>query len=173
MTDSVFRRAPTVLEVAGRTFPVPWAPAATWCAAAQYPATLAAVMLDLQDRDVLTELYATDKVTMDEMTAAGRALLAEQSGWSWWQAERLISTSAKPIVLGSLILAGVDAYRVSLAEWCAAVYALLAKNRDAKDMLKLDSELSTPPSPDLLDEWDDGGDDPAQIESAIERMMGR
>lgn len=89
-----------------------------------------------------------------ELSEWSHALMLELTGWKWWEVNTLIVTSLTPGVLGRLVLAGVDPGRVTLGQWCAAVWAVLTEHADAKQAERLKTELSLPPE-GYEDAWDD------------------
>lgn len=167
----IFARDDLTVSLAGRTYAVAWRSASSWCALLRSPSTLAGACLEGADRELVTRQIMTDDIALGELQDAGRQLLERVSGWRWWEAERLVSTSASRGIYGELALSGVDPERVSLAQWLAATYALLSRNRDTIGMMKLDAMISVPPR-GYEDEWDTGGDNPEEIEAMMSKLMG-
>lgn len=96
---------------------------------------------------------------------AAFSLIEKASGWEWWAAVRLVYYSEDASVLGRLVLAGVRPHEVSLAEWCAAVYAIFTKDAKHEDQFKFDALLHAPP-PGYEDAWDDGTDFDQMVQAA-------
>ena len=164
-------RSPLLITVAGTRVSIPYRPAASWAEALPRLNVLASLLAEPADRAVLTELVIEHPGARTELKSESLRILSEATGRKWWEAGRLVSTSASPEVLGRLVLSGVDAWNRSVGEWCAATYALCVKGQDEKGRLRFDFSLSIPPS-GYDDEWDDG-DDPAAVQAALGAMMGK
>lgn len=76
-----------------------------------------------------------------------RAVLAAAGGRPWWEVQRLcnVAVAGDGRLLGALVLNGADPARLSLAAFCAAVWARLTENLDATGMMKAEAELQIPP----------------------------
>jgi hypothetical protein len=175
MTTSDFAalsRDPFPVTLAGQTFLIPWRPAAEWAACLRRTELLAVLLAEEGDRDEMAQLALVSGETAQELTRESFRIIGEQTGRSmWWEGARLLATSGSPDILGRLTLAGVDPWRVSVGQWCAATYALCTQNADDKGRLRFDFSLSIPPQ-GFEDEWDDGGDDAEEISAAVAGMMG-
>lgn len=168
---AAFLRTPLTVTVSGRTVRVPFHPAAEWALALDKLDVLAIRLASPEDRDAISELVFTHSGVVDEIRDESLRLLSEATGRKWWEAGRLLSTSAAPEVLGHLVLAGVDPWQRTVGEWCAAVYALCVKNRDEKERMKFDFTLSLPPA-GYEDEWDDGDIDLDAVEASMSGIQG-
>lgn len=164
-------RDPSTVRIGGREFLIPWQPAAVWIKHLDYNQVVAVRLVDPQERDVMAEAVLESPDGLEQLWAESRRVLSEQTGRKWWEGLRLLATSVSPEVLGHLTLAGVDPWKVSLGQWCAATYTLCVRDADAKGRLKFDFSLSIPPE-GFEDEWDDGADDAENIESAVAKLMG-
>lgn len=164
-------RDPLSVTVGGRTFLIPWRPAAQWALRFGQPAVLAVRMARDEDRDTLALMCLESSQAMEDVRRESLRLLADQTGRPWWETARLLATSDAPEILGRLTLAGVDPWTASLGQWCAATYALCVKDADRMARIRFDLVLSVPPQ-GFEDEWDDEGDDAEQIAAAVEKMMG-
>jgi hypothetical protein len=160
------RRDPLTVTVAGTRIHLPYQPAAVWAQGMDHPGTLASILADAEDREVLADLVIDLPGARQDLEAESLRILEESSGRRWWEAGRLISTSVSPEVLGRMVLAGVDPWARSVGEWCAAVYALCVKGQDEKGRIRFDFSLSVPP-PGYEDAWDDEGGDPAAAEAFL------
>lgn len=169
---TVLARAPFHVVIAGERIPVPYRPAGAWAVAMEHPGWLAALLPDESGRERIAELIISDARASADVRSESLRILAENSGRRWWEAGRLLATSASPEVLGRLVLAGADPWSRSLGEWCAAVYALCVKGQDEKGRVKFDFQLSMPPR-GYEDEWDDDGDDPVATMAAVQGLMGK
>ncbi|MEU7010363.1 hypothetical protein [Streptomyces sp. NPDC046332] len=168
---AAFNRNPTTINICGNVFLIPYRPAAAWALDLHRLHVLAARLADDNTREELADLVIAMPAAAVELHRESLRLLADATGWRWWEAARLLSSSGAPALTGRLTLAGVDPWAVSVGQWCAATYSILAENKDEKDRLKLDFQLSIPP-PGFEDEWDDDADDPEQIAAAMAKMMG-
>lgn len=164
-------RSPVPVTLCGETFYLPWRPAAEWAMVMDRYTMMAVLLAEQRDRDRIAELMLEQAGGWAEIEAESYRLIAEQTGRRWWEGLRLISTSNSTEGLGHLTLAGVDPWKVSLGQWCAATYALYTKNLDRQGRLRFDFSLSIPPE-GFEDEWDDGSDDVEEIAAAVAGMMG-
>lgn len=78
---------------------------------------------------------------------AARVALGRAAGRDWWWALNLVKKVLPgwPYFNGALLLEGVDASKMPLAEWMDACYMLLWMRCDEEGRLKLDIELQTLP----------------------------
>lgn len=111
---------------------------------------------------------ASGAVSGEELAGWSHALVEEVTGWRWWEASTLLVTSGGRSVLGRLTLAGVDPDRTPLGPWCAAVWAVLTEHADAKQIQRLETELSLPP-----EGYEDAWDDDEQYAAAMLAQAGR
>lgn len=167
---AAFHREPVIVTVAGEPLVLPYRPAAVWASGIERLHILAAVLADPPGRERIADLiidYGPEART--DLRAESLRILAEATGRKWWEAGRLISTSAAPEILGRLVLAGVDSWTRSIGEWTAATYALCVKGHDEKARLKFDFSLSLPPR-GHEDEWDDEGVNAEATMAAMAQM---
>lgn len=169
---AVFLRQPLTITVAGTRFRVPYRPAGDWAAALNRIHLLAALLAEERDRESITDLVLDHPQAVDDLRRESLRILSEATGRKWWEAARLLSTSAQSEVLGRLVLSGVDPWGRSIGEWCAATYALCAKGQDEKGRLRLDFSLSIPPA-EFEDEWDDGDVDPNAVMASLAGLNGK
>lgn len=163
-------RAPVRLTVAGVPLLVPYAPAGAWLGRLRDPFTVAVSMADEASRDRLLDLMLDAGGVTGQLRTASVGLLRQVSGREqWWETVRLAYLGADGL-LGELTLRGVDPWRVSLGQWCAATYTAATRHAKTEDVLKFDAQLGFPP-PGFEDEWDDGVDLDA-VESAMSGMAG-
>ncbi len=165
-------RAPLNITVAGVRIRVPYRPAGAWAAGLGRLNLLAALLAEDADRERIADLVLDYPQAVDDLRQESYRILEEESGRRWWEAARLVSTSAGQEVLGRLVLAGVDPWNRSIGEWCAATYALCVKGQDEKGRLRFDFSLSIPPA-EFEDEWDDGVEDPAAITASLAGLNGK
>ena len=162
-------REPLSLTVAGYPLVFPWHPALDWIEVIRHdPGRLAAELAE--DSGDLVIAMALGDVAWRTVEAASHELLSAETGDKWWTVLKLVYSSAQGGVLGELTLSGVDPARVSLGQWCAAVYRVLTRNAEDKDRLRIDFELELPP-PGYEDAWDDGNDYDSMV--ALAREYGQ
>jgi hypothetical protein len=167
---SPLSRGPVPIQIGGRAFSLAWRPAAEWTGVQTGFDVIA--FLSEDDRSTIGRMILDGSVDTDNVVHAAHQVLETVTGRRWWEGCRLFTVSVQPDVLGHLTLAGVDPWQRSAYEWCAATYALLTRNADEKDRLRIDFQLSIPPR-GYEDDWaTDGGDDPAVVEKALTEWMG-
>lgn len=169
---ALLARSPVEVVIARHRILIPYRPAGAWVVAMEHPGWIAATLADDEDRERIADLLLAGDLARGDVRAESLRILSEVSGRKWWEAGRLIATSATPEVLGRLVLAGADPWTRSLGEWCAAVYALCVKGQDEKGRVKFDFQLTMPPR-GYEDEWDDDGDDPTATMAAVQSLMGK
>jgi len=110
------------------------------------------------DEDEVLALLADDLIDVKDLDETTKDALTVAAGRPWWWALSLIGYASSDIhhwsrVNGRLMLAGVDASKISLSAWVDAVYAVHIEHMDDNDeYTKFKMEIDTPPTPDLLDE---------------------
>lgn len=140
---------PVTVEVAGRGVVVPAAPAAVWLEAVSSDDPVRSVvpgMLDGEDHASVVLAMLGGRLDDAGLERAFCQVLADVSGRPWWEAMRLIGNASTPEVWGHLLLNGVDATRVTLAGFCAAVHALVTQHMDEKARNQFDFDLKLPPA---------------------------
>jgi hypothetical protein len=98
-----------------------------------------------------------DTATLDKLVYG---MIAGAGGRPWYQARMLVHTAmgSDGRLLGMLLLRGVRAQELSLAEFCAAIWAVCTENASPMDLMKMEAQLSVPPvgvAPEGFDEIDD------------------
>lgn len=159
-------REPVTLDVDGLELTVPWRPALDWIQVLSRSHIHVAPAL-AEDAGEVARGLAEGTVSLPSVEAASHQLMEDETGYRWWTALKLVYSSASGGVLGELTLSGVDPSRVSLGQWCAAVYRILTRNADEKERMQLEFELELPP-PGYEDAWDDGNDFNALVALARE-----
>lgn len=114
----------------------------------------AALVFVAEDRARWLRDVASARVSGKDVEGWSFDLVKKLTGWNWWEAASLLNSSGQRAVLGRLVLAGVDPGTVTLGPWCAAVWAVLTEHADAKQIQRLETELSLPPE-GYEDAWDD------------------
>lgn len=138
------------VELGGETFVVPARPAADWfLAILDEEAVLPLIpgMMDPDADDRIGELLLDEVIDTDLIVARSRELLTAAAGRSWWEADRLIRSSAASwhIIGGELTRLGVDLEKVSLAAALNAIYVICVRTMDEKERNKFDIDLRLPP----------------------------
>lgn len=138
------------VELGGETFTVPALPAADWFIAIldeDTPLPLIPGMMDAAAEEAIGDLLLTGAITPNDVITRSRELLTAASGRPWWEADRLIRSSAASwhIIGGELTRVGVDLHRVSLAAALNAIYVICVRTMDEKERNKFDIDLRLPP----------------------------
>ncbi len=160
MLAQCLRALPITVTISGTPHTIPPLSALEWvpAIAEDYVTGVVPGLLEPGDRDALLHAMAVGRVDVDDLRTASRAAITEASGRPWWEAVRLVGAGddTSGAVVGQLLLAGVDPGRVTLAGWCAAVYALATRGADAKARMKFDAPLQMPPAGVDVDDgqWD-------------------
>lgn len=163
-------RSPISVTLGGQSFHIPWKSAAEWAVSFDRYKLLSVVLAEPKDRDRVALSLLDDPSLSEEIERESYRLLTEQAGRPWWEVVRLVANSNAPEALGHLTLAGVDPWRVSLGQWCAATYALYTKDQNQEGRFKFDFLLAVPPE-GFEEQWDDGADDADAIAAAVAGMM--
>lgn len=162
-------RGPSQASLDGRYYNVPYAPAAQWLEVLGRNPRLLVVQLAAGAAQATAERVFAGELTEKELEAASFALLEQHTGMDWWVALKIAYGSLSVGMLGELTLRGLNPYRVSIGQWCAAAHRLLFRNLDQKERLKMEFDLGLPP-PGYEDAWDDGDEGFAAM-AALERKM--
>ncbi|HEX5199330.1 MAG TPA: hypothetical protein VFW27_05260 [Actinoplanes sp.] len=138
------------VELAGETFTVPARPAADWfLAILDEEAVLPLIpgMMGAEAEDRIGEMLLDEEIDTDLIVTRSRELLTAAAGRPWWEADRLIRSSAASwhIIGGELTRLGVDLEKVSLAAALNAIYVICVRTMDEKERNKFDIDLRLPP----------------------------
>lgn len=159
LTEALARR-PIAVSVGGQTYAIPSRPAADWLVAMDSHSLYAIVpgLLAPDEQATLITLMATGQLDAELVEAAAKGALRAAAARPWWAAYRLAMLAGQPdgVMLGEMLLAGVDPSRVTLGAWLTATYALAVRHLDTKARMRLDVALSTPPEGETPegDDWD-------------------
>lgn len=148
MNKSPYARDPSVFELAGMHYHVPFRPAAVWIRAVCGGHT-ERVLTELMDEDSAADVLhrlISGELDRDAVRQASYALLKDAAPYPWWKTVRLLIQSTTDSMAGHLTLAGADPWKLPVAQWAATVYTLLTRNLDTKGQFKVDAELETPPA---------------------------
>lgn len=138
------------VELGGETFTVPARPAADWFIAIlseDVALPLIPGLMEAGAEDRIAELLLDEAIDIELIVTRSRELLTEAAGRPWWEADRLIRSSAASwhIIGGELTRLGVDLHAVSLAAALNAIYVICVRTMDEKERNKFDLDLRLPP----------------------------
>lgn len=138
------------VDLGGETLEVPARPAVDWFLAIlseDVPLPLIPGLMDGDAEERITDMILDGTVTTDEIITRSRELLTAAAGRPWWEADRLIRSSAQSwqIIGGELTRLGVDLGAVSLAAALNAIYVVCVRTMDEKERNKFDIDLRLPP----------------------------
>jgi hypothetical protein len=157
---SPYSLGPVVIDLIGIPVAVPHRPAADWINAVSETTGPTAVLVQLAregTREAVLNALAEGEMTQEELSAASYDLIKQSvPGFDWWETYRLLILSSDYNALGRCVLAGMDAWKLSVREWVSALYVLLTKDASETDKGKFDWALSEVPegiTPD--DDWGD------------------
>jgi hypothetical protein len=157
------------VELGGWVFRIDPLPAADWIEAV-LTEDLAAIFPGLlRDRGLEGDVWAMlldGTADRADLVGAGQRALADASGRSWWEAQRLVHAATevrtKPVVFGALVRAGFDFQERSLGAFLDAVYSFAVEGATDEARLRLDTELRSPPPG--VDEQDVYSDEEAEAD---------
>jgi hypothetical protein len=165
------------VELGGETFTVPARPAAEWFIAILTEDVALPLIPGLMTdgaEERISEMLLDGELEIELIVTRSRELLTEAAGRPWWEADRLIRSSAASwhIIGGELTRLGVDLGRVSLAAALNAIYVICVRTMDEKERNKFDIDLRLPPigvegvtTEEMYDQ--------AAAESAFAALMGQ
>lgn len=159
------RPYPVEVDFGGWSFRVEALPAADWIEAIVSPdggALFPGLLRDsVLERDVW-RIMGRGESSAAELVEAARDMVTTAGGRPWWEVDRLVRSAMHPdvraLVLGNLGMRGLDPNKISLGLFCDAVYALLVRNADDQQRMRIDMELRAVPA-----EVDDGEDFEAEF----------
>ena len=125
------------VDLAGRTWVVPAAPAADWFEAVPSNGACPGVpgLLTTDDEEQVIDLVLAGEVTHAELERVNHDALTAASGWNWWEAERLIVSIAYDwkVVGGVLLQHGIRLADEPLGAVLAATYSLATAGLNKED----------------------------------------
>lgn len=138
------------VDLGGETFWVPPRPAVDWFVAIIREDVLLPLIPGLMDDDAeerIEDMLWTGVIEPQDITTQCRELLTSAAGRPWWEADRLIRSSAESwqVIGGELTRLGVDLNVVSLAAALNAIYVVCVRTMDEKERTKFDIDLRMPP----------------------------
>lgn len=143
-------RGPHRVVLGGQAFTVPFRPADVWLdtVATVSLKALALAALDPRDADVVRDMLLDAALTGAELDEQSTDLVGQVTGTGakWWRGWSLLTMGASWDAVGALTLRGADPRACTVAQWCAAVYALCTDGADAEHRVKFDTSLDIPPA---------------------------
>lgn len=138
------------VDLGGETFTVPPRPAVDWFVAILDETTPLPLIPGLMDGDAeerITDMLLSGEIDPQDVITRSRELLTAAAGRPWWEADRLIRSSAESwqVIGGELTRLGVDMGAVSLAAVLNAIYVVCVRTMDEKERNKFDIDLRLPP----------------------------
>lgn len=151
------------IDILGDTYDIPAMPAADWFALVLSDDT-PFPLLQLLPAGAQFRVHVAlvnGVLSVEEIAELSRKLLAAMSGMLWWEADRLIRSSASywRVIGGELTRRGVNLHRESLAAVLNAIYVICTATMSAEERKRFDAELVAPPA-------DAAPEDLAQVEQA-------
>ena len=151
-----YARDPLGVDLKGLHVRVDWAPADRWIECTTSSAGLIGILTGLTDEetgDRLVERVLDGAVSPEEVASAAYGLIGQAVPYRWWKTVRLLALSTRDDIAGHLTLEGVDPRRLTVAQWCAAVYVLVTRNADGKERFKVDVAFDDPPAGVVDNDW--------------------
>jgi hypothetical protein len=138
------------VDLGGETFTVPPLPAVSWFVAIldeSMPLPLIPGLMSDEAQARIEDMLWTGEVDTQDVITRSRELLTAAAGRPWWEADRLIRSSAESwqVIGGELTRLGVDLNAVSLAAALNAIYVVCVRTMDEKERNKFDIDLRLPP----------------------------
>lgn len=98
------------------------------------------------DSDALFDRILFGEVTSAECEEAAKQALSAVAGTPWWVAVKLVhAAAAQPAVMGELRSSGADVTTLPLGAVLAALYRIYTRDREPKEVAKVDAELDKLP----------------------------
>lgn len=142
---------PVTVQMAGAYFTIPALSASHWIMAVTSQTLETAVLpglLDEEPAEYLLDLLQSGQITGKQLNHASYKAVTQAAGRDWWAAVRLTGTMAAGDgqIMGEMILRGVNPSALTYDHWLSAVYALLTRNKDEKELFKFNASLFLPPN---------------------------
>jgi hypothetical protein len=173
MTDVGYGTGAVIQDIAGVRVGIPYQPAAEWVEACAMATDISGVVFQLATRssvERLNDAMVNSRVTTEELAKGATGLLERVSPYRWWVTYRLFLLSRQAAVMGRIVLAGLDPWKLPPAMWATGVYALLTENASETERFKFDAQLETPPPGVDDDTW--GADDFESMVASARAMPG-
>lgn len=141
---------PYTVQIAGRVYSIPAAPAAVWLDAwADYGASgvLIGLVTDPIARYRITAAVLNGETTGDQVAEASRRLWAAAAGVPWWTGERIAMYSVSwSGAGGEMWTQGLRPDAVPLAAWLACAYRFVVACTKKDNLPALEASLTLPPA---------------------------
>lgn len=173
MSDVGYATGAIVEDIGGVRVGIPYQPAAEWVEACAEADDIGGILLHLATRssvERLTEAMVNADITTDDIAKGAGAVLERVSPYRWWVTYRLFILSRQAAVMGRVVLAGLDPWKLSPAMWATGLYTLLTENASETERFKFDAHLETPPPGADDDGW--GADDFESMVASARSMPG-
>lgn len=143
------------IHIYGQHFTVPATTADQWLRRLLAPDidlwTIVPGMLQPSDaaRNAVIEAMFAGELTREQLEETVWEIVGVAAGRDWWTALILLGTAKSPqfrdIISGRLVMAGVDATRISLSAWLDAVYGICLERLNATQRTQFNNALARPP----------------------------
>jgi hypothetical protein len=158
------------VNLAGHTYFIPALPAARWMVVLLEKGWEAVVPGMLEgDLDALWNLIMESDDGLAECEKASQDAITAAAGCPWWSAVRLLhSAAADAGVMGELRSTGADLNVLPLGAVLATLYRIYTRDKEPKDVAKVDHELDRlPPGVSAVE----ARYDPAAAADSFERQF--
>lgn len=159
-----------LVELGGHEYRIPPTPAAQWMLTILEGgwADIVPGMCE-GDLDELHDAIASGAVPTDECESSAQDALTAAAGVDWWVAVKLIhSAAADPAAFGELRTSGLDVESAPLGAALVSLYRIYTRDKDRKDVAKVDLELEKlPPGVSAVE----ARYDPAAAAAAFEKQF--
>lgn len=163
---------PITVNIGAYEFTIAHAEAGRWLYVVSQGDTVAGIipgMLSPMATDRLYRLLENERVTLEDIRRGALSAIAKMSGFSWWEATRLVGLAEANHgeFFGRLLLKGIDPRSMTFAAWCSATHSLaLSSLGDDKEVLKWTTRFSAPPPEASEDEADEGSSFESMVQMA-------
>lgn len=156
LRSAAFRTTPFTIEVKGVSLIFPSVPATAWLdvvSTDHYP-TQTLGLMEWESHERFLDAIGSGRLDVSDLLRIAHKALAEAGGRPWWEVLRLTNSAFEQSgrLLGALLCSGVRPESMTLAAFCACVWATVTKGADATEMMKAESRLMVPPPNADLDE---------------------
>lgn len=144
---ALIRPRAVLVDLGGREYRIPARPAADWMLIILERAWSDIVPGMLEgDLNVLFDQLALGEVTAADCERAAQDALGAAAGAHWWTVLALIhSAAADPAAFGELANSSIDLGTAPLGAALVSLYRIYTRDRDKKDVAKLNHELARLP----------------------------
>lgn len=167
---------PVVVELGGGEYRIPALPATEWMLALLEKdwADIVPGMCE-GDLEELHDAIAYGDVSVEECQRAAQDAVTAAAGLDWWAAVKIIHSGAvDPAAMGELRTSGLNMAEAPLAAVVVALYRIYTRDKDPKDVAKLDAELmKLPPGVSAVEARYDPDAAAAAFESRFAARGGR